>query len=88
VFHLSDYRHGIQEEPAFQELPFSVQQKPERLMLSLNVDLTDIVLRDQPLEVGISAVLQPRDGRLSFWALTHKGDEPDFHNRQGFVIKI
>ena len=40
VFRLSDYRQGIQEEPAFQALPFSVQQKPERLMLSLNVDLT------------------------------------------------
>ena len=88
VFRLSDYRQGIQEEPAFQALPFQVQRQPEALVLTVNLDLTAIVPGDQPLELGVSAVLQPRDGRLSFWALTHKGDEPDFHNRQGFVIKI
>jgi hypothetical protein len=88
MFRLSGYRQGIQEESAFQELPFKVQRQPESLVLTVNVDLTAIVPGDQSLEVGVSAVLQPRDGGLSFWALAHQAHEPDFHNRRGFVIKI
>jgi len=86
VFRLASYRQGIQEEPAFQVLPVTVSRHPEKLTLSLNVDLAATIPADRPLEVGVSAVLQHQDGRLSFWALTHPGSEPDFHNRKGFVI--
>ena len=57
--------------------------RPETLTLALKVDLAAIIPADRSLEAGISAVLQARDGRLSFWALTHPGREPDFHNRRG-----
>jgi hypothetical protein len=88
LFRLTNYRQGIQEEPAFQALPFTVHREPGALRLDLEVDLAAIIPADQPLEVGVSAVLQSQDGRLSFWALTHPGPEPDFHHRRGFVIKI
>jgi hypothetical protein len=88
LFRLTDYRQGIQEEPAFQALPFTVRRDPDTLTLSLEVDLAAIIPADQPLEVGVSAVLQPQEGRLSFWALTHRGPEPDFHHREGFVINL
>jgi hypothetical protein len=88
LFHLTGYRQGIQEEPAFQALPFTVHQESGALRLALEVDLAAIIPADQPLDIGVSAVLQSQDGRLSFWALTHLGPEPDFHNRQGFLIKL
>ena len=88
LFRLADYRQGIQEEATFQALPFTVQRDPQALALTLDVDLGAIFPADQPLEIGVSAVLQPQDGRLSFWALTHQGLEPDFHHRQGFKIKL
>jgi hypothetical protein len=88
VFRLADYRQGLQEEPAFQSLPIIVHQQPEALALTLTVDLAAIIPADQPLEVAISTVLQHQDGSLSYWALTHPGPEPDFHNREGFVIKL
>ncbi len=88
VFRLSGYRQGIQEEPAFQALPFRVQRQPEALSLTLDIDLAAIVPANLPLEVGLSAVLRPQDGGLSFWALTHQGTAPDFHNRQGFILKV
>ena len=88
LFHLTGYRQGIQEEPAFRALPFTVRSETGVLTLALEVDLTAIIPADRPLEAGISAVLQTRAGRLSFWALTHQGQEPDFHNRQGFIIKL
>ncbi len=88
VFRLADYRQGLQEEPAFQTLPFTVHRQPEMLTVTLNVDLAAIIPPDRPLEVAISTVLQHQDGRLSYWALTHPGPEPDFHSREGFVIKL
>lgn len=88
VFRLDSYRQGIAEEPAFQTLPFIVQRQRERLTLSLTFDVSAVIPADQPLEAGISAVLQHQDGSLTYWALTHPAEGPDFHHRRGFVIKI
>ena len=88
VFRLTGYRQGLQEEPAFPRLPFTVHRQPEILTLTLNVDLAAIIPGNPPLEVAISTVLQHQDGRLSYWALTHPGPEPDFHHREGFLIKL
>jgi hypothetical protein len=88
VFRLDGYRQGLQEEPAFQALPFTVHRQPEMLTLTLNVDLAAIIPGDRPLKAAISTVLQHQNGRLSYWALTHPGPEPDFHHQKGFVIKL
>ncbi|HNE43509.1 MAG TPA: DOMON-like domain-containing protein [Rhodocyclaceae bacterium] len=39
-----------------------------------------------PLRLGLTAVLEARDGRLSYWALTHHGPRPDFHDPRGFIL--
>ena len=38
-----------------------------------------------PLMLGLSAVLETRDGQLSYWALHHPTARPDFHHRAGFA---
>jgi hypothetical protein len=43
---------------------------------------------DSPLRVGVSAVIEERDGRMSWWALTHPAAKPDFHHRLGFVLQV
>lgn len=35
--------------------------------------------------IGLTAVLEHKDGRLSYWALAHPKDRPDFHDRQAWV---
>ena len=40
----------------------------------------------QPLEIGLTAVIETTDGQLSYWALRHPSDRPDFHHRGGFVL--
>ena len=37
------------------------------------------------LILGLSAVLETRDGQLSYWALHHPAARPDFHHRAGFA---
>lgn len=43
---------------------------------------------EKTLLLGLTAVLQARDGSLSYWALHHPSAQPDFHHRAGFVCKL
>lgn len=36
--------------------------------------------------IGLSAVIEDVDGGLSYWALTHPSDNPDFHHPDSFVL--
>ena len=40
------------------------------------------------LTLGLSAVLETRDGQLSYWALHHPGAQPDFHHRDGWTARL
>ena len=39
------------------------------------------------LRVGLSAVIEDNDC-LSYWALRHPADKPDFHDADGFTLLI
>jgi hypothetical protein len=40
------------------------------------------------LRLGLSAVLEHADGRLSYWALSHPPGRPDFHHRDCFLLEL
>lgn len=40
------------------------------------------------LEIGLCAVIEEADGRLSYWALRHHPDKPDFHARDGLALRL
>lgn len=88
VYRFGAYRQGMQEEPAFTSLPFRVEISPGTLGLSLNVDLDKIVRERQSLQAGIGVVIKAVNGGLTYWALTHPGQQPDFHRKDGFVIEL
>jgi hypothetical protein len=41
-----------------------------------------------PIELGVAAVLEAADGTLSYWALRHAAERPDFHRRETFVLRL
>ncbi len=88
VFRFLNYRQNIIEETAFDSLPFSVSQQNDTLQLDLAVNLEQIISCQQNLEISITAVIEDREEQLGYWALTHPGKEPDFHNRHSFVLNI
>jgi hypothetical protein len=49
---------------------------------------TIAVPADANWELGLSAVLEEKDGTKSYWALTHPTDKPDFHHPDCFVAKL
>jgi hypothetical protein len=40
------------------------------------------------LEIGLSAVLELKDGALGYYALGHPAAHPDFHDRRGFRLRL
>ena len=43
---------------------------------------------DSSMRLALSAVIEETDGRLSYWALTHPAERPDFHHPDGFVLQL
>jgi len=43
---------------------------------------------DRPWHLGLSTVVEERNGRLSYWALAHPPGDPDFHHRDCFVLEL
>ncbi|WP_427159262.1 DOMON-like domain-containing protein [Aliinostoc sp. HNIBRCY26] len=88
IYRFDGYRQGMQEETAFNQLPFSVQSHPDSLIISLNSDLNQIISSAQSLEVAITTVIKQPDNHITYWAVVHKGAEADFHLRDSFIIMI
>jgi hypothetical protein len=40
------------------------------------------------LRLGLSAVIEDIDGRLSYWALKHPPGKPDFHHPDSFALDV
>lgn len=38
--------------------------------------------------LGLSAVIEEAGGRISYWALAHPSDKPDFHHPDSFVLEL
>lgn len=88
VYSFKSYRQGMQEEPAFTSLPISVRRGQDVLQLCVRLDLAGIVPPSQTLKAAVSAVIKPKNGEISYWALTHPAPEADFHLRDGFTLEL
>ena len=38
--------------------------------------------------LALSAVIERVDGSISYWALRHPSDKPDFHHPDSFVLDL
>lgn len=53
------------------------------------VGATIAVPARKPFELGLSAILEEKDGTKSYWALAHpEGDKPDFHDAACFTAHL
>jgi hypothetical protein len=88
VYRFAGYRQDRVEEPAFASLPLAVQRPPDSLRVELELEIDGIVGPDQPLEIGIAAVIELAGQGLTYWALTHPGPQADFHRRDSFLAGL
>lgn len=86
VYRMDAYRQvNMREEVLFTSLPFTFHKANHELRLDISIDLSCILLAEQKINIGVTAIIQTFDGRESYWALTHPGTQADFHLRDGFI---
>jgi hypothetical protein len=88
VYAFDSYRAGMREEAAIAELPCCISRASDFCLLELDLPLSEIIHPEQPLVLGVSAVIQHRSGQRSFHALMHCGAAPDFHQRESFMLGL
>lgn len=91
VYRLEAYRQGLRSEPFFTALPFTCQLEgceQSSLILELSTPLPAELAAAPELAVGLSAVLESSGGAISYWALQHPRVEADFHDRQGWTLRL
>lgn len=88
VYRLESYRAGLHEESAVNELPFRVNRQVDGLTLELEIDLGKIITPTQSVDLSATAVIECGNGTVSYWAIAHRGEKPDFHLRESFVVEL
>ena len=66
----------------------SVRDAGDVLAVSATVDVGPLGLAASALDVALTAVVEDAAGARTYWALRHGGPEPDFHRRDGFVVRL
>ena len=76
--------------PAVDAPSIRLTRTDEGLRLDAHLERRALALLGDPavLEVGLTAVVEHREGGLSHYALHHPVDRPDFHDARGFVLRL
>ncbi len=82
TYRFDDYRQGMRE----------AAEAVENNGLNDAIGVVDlqarIVLPQDGARIGLSAVIEERDGGFSYWALAHPSAKPDFHHPDSFVLEL
>ena len=81
AFEFHGYREG--GPLAVADPGISVRTDGQAFELSASVEVEAAKLR-----VALCVVIEELDGALSYWALRHSAQRPDFHHPDGFALEI
>ena len=83
-YQFSDYREDMVEAEVSQPPYIRIEDNFTWWALGASI----AVPADSNWELGLSAVLEEKDGTKSYWALAHPAEKPDFHAPDCFVAKL
>jgi hypothetical protein len=88
AYRFDAYRHGM--TPLAMDAPrMDVRRHGEHLDVDVEWLPSPDLRRPQPNRVAsLTAVIEDRDASLSYWALRHAAQKPDFHHRDSFVLQL
>lgn len=90
IYGFVGYRRGMATIDVRRPPRVAVRPMPRGLALEAITPLDELPMPAPGgvLRAGIAAVIEERDGRLSYWALAHPSALPDFHHRLGFALQV
>ncbi|MGH8741152.1 MAG: DOMON-like domain-containing protein [Burkholderiales bacterium] len=81
AYAFTDYRQGAPLAVPDPRIVVRLSQDKLELAASVDIPMKNLML-------GLSAVIEERDGTLSYWALRHAPGKPDFHHRDAFALEL
>ncbi len=91
-YHFDDYRQPDKMPPiqSHDIQLLEIQAHPQKLHTVINVQglLTHYNCQLNDLRLGISSVLQLKNGKTLFFALQHSGKQADFHRKQDWIAEF
>lgn len=90
VYRFSGYRSGMRVASEIGAPRIEVQSSAERYRLQATLELDQLagLPRDAPWRLGLSALVEDRNGRPSYWALAHPPGKADFHHADCFAHEL
>ena len=84
------YRNNRREINEFESprIEASLDQEGYRLQASLVLDGLSGLPADAVWHVGLSAIIEDANGRMSYWALAHPPGRADFHHADCFALSL
>lgn len=89
-FHFDSYRRGMSHPDMARAPTVSLESSLDRLQMNAAVHLADLpgLQPDSLLALALCAVVEDRDGKLSYWAQAHAPGKADFHASEGFALPL
>jgi hypothetical protein len=88
LYQFSGYRHGMTAIATDSPPAIIPQPSSEGFELEVLLDLSQLDLAEERLELGLSAVIETQDGKLSYWAVRHPAGRPDFHQPEVYALEL
>lgn len=86
AYDFDSYRAGMKERPFPREPQCTMRQGTGMAVFDAAIPLAGLPDRDCAL--GLCAVIEEEGGTLSYWALAHGGEAPDFHDPACFAGRL
>lgn len=86
AYEFTRYRQDMRNFPLAVDPQIDRGTKQSGYVIEVDVDLSDIP--NTALRMGLSAVIEEKNGRKSYWALAHPGAKPDFHHPDSFTLEL
>lgn len=83
AYRFDSLRHGMRNA-AFDRAHFSFEHAENEARVKASFTGDDLPSHT-PHHLGLTAVLETTDGTLSYWALAHPSEKPDFHDPAGMT---
>jgi hypothetical protein len=77
------YRKGMRPADGFDAPHIRLRMTADGFELHAAMELAAA-----PCRLGLSAVIEEADGRISYWALAHPPGKPDFHHADCFALEL
>lgn len=89
AYAFNGYRDGMRPFESGTAPGIVARAGTDSLELTVTADIHGLPLGPGgALRLGLTAVIEDRAGGLSYWALKHPSDKPDFHDANGFIIDL